>query len=293
VRKEPLLKYTIFFEGEFLVRDELFLESLTPGIFEGRGVFETMRVDDSQVLLLDRHLQRLRQGLRILRLRLTQTTKEIQSIVSRVVMFNQFKNGRARIMVFQRNGGPVELAVMVMPRNVFSEQDYFNGYDVTVSRCANPSSSRFALVKSLDYGRYYRAYKEARAKGYNETLLANQKGFIFEASRSNVFFLKDETVYTPSLTLGCLDGITRRLVMESAREMKLTVKAVTPKVQDFLRCDEAFLTNSLIGVMPVTKMDGKIIQSGRVGDWTYKIRSRYLKKLAVSVKTVLPNPAVV
>jgi branched-subunit amino acid aminotransferase/4-amino-4-deoxychorismate lyase len=108
-----------------------------------------------------------------------------------------------------------------------------------------------------------------------------------------VFFLKDETVYTPSLTLGCLDGITRRVVMDCARELKLTVKAVNPKVQDFMRCDEAFLTNSLIGVMPVTKVDGKIIQSGRVGDWTYKIRSQYLKKTAPSFRPSAPRPAVV
>jgi branched-chain amino acid aminotransferase len=287
------VKYTIYFGGDFLVRDEHFLDTLTPGDFEARGVFETMRVDDGQIVLLDRHLQRLRQGLRILRLRLTHTTKEIESIVARVVMFNQFKNGRCRIMVFERNGGPVELAVMVMPRNVFSEQDYFHGYDVTTVNCPGPSSSRFALVKSLDYGKYLNAYRYARSKGFNEALLINQKGFVFEASRSNVFFLKDETVYTPSLTLGCLDGITRRLVMDSARELKLTVKAVNPKVQDFLRADEAFLTNSLIGVMPVTKLDGKIIQSGRVGDWTYKIRSKYLKKIAPAFKPSAPRPAVV
>ena len=195
-------------------------------------------------------------------------------------------------MVFQKTKS-VEIAVMVMPRTVFSEQDYFNGYHVTVSRCAGPSSSRFALVKSLDYGKYYNAYQEARAKGFNETLLVNPKGFIFEASRSNVFFLKDETVYTPSLTLGCLDGITRRLVMECARELKLPAKAIDPKLPDFLRCDEAFLTNTLIGVMPITQVDGKIIQSGRIGDWTYKIRSQYLKKLAASFKQPLLKPAVV
>jgi branched-chain amino acid aminotransferase len=286
------VNYTIYFEGEFLVRDEHFLESLTPGVFEAKGVFETMRVDDGRVLLLDRHLQRLRQGLRILRLRLPHTTKELQAIIQRVVMFNQFKHGRARVMVFQKNKS-VETAVMVMPRHVFSEQDYFNGYNVTVTRCAGPTSSRYALVKSLDYEKYYNAYQYARVKGFNETLLVNQKGFVFEASRSNVFFIKNETVYTPSLTLGCLDGITRRLVMESARDLKLQAKAINPKLPDFMICDEAFVTNSLIGVMPITKVEGKRIQSGRVGDWTYKIRAQYLKKLAASFKQPLAAPAVV
>ncbi len=286
------MKYTLYFGGEFLVKDELFLETLAPGVFEARGVFETMRVDENRVLLLDRHLQRLRQGLRVLRIRLPHTTKELQSIVQRVVMFNQFKSGRARIMVFQKDRS-VELAVMVMPRNIFSEQDYFNGYNVTAVNCPGPSSSRFALVKSLDYSKYLNAYQYARSKKFNEALLINQKGFLFEASRSNVFFIKDEVVYTPSLTLGCLDGITRRLVMESARELRFQAKAVNPKLQDLLRCDEAFVTNSLIGVMPITHFEGKIIQSGRVGDLTYKIRSRYLNKLAASIKQPLPAPSVV
>jgi branched-subunit amino acid aminotransferase/4-amino-4-deoxychorismate lyase len=287
------VKYTLYFEGEFLVRDDHFLETLTPGIFEARGIFETMRVDNGRVVLLDRHLQRLRQGARILRLRLPQTTKELQGIVQRVVMFNQFKSGRARIMLFQKDHSSIELAVMIMPRTVFTEQDYFHGYNVTTTRCAIPSTSRYALVKSLDYGRYYQAYQAARSKGFNETLLINAKGLIVEASRSNVFFIKDEVIYTPSLTLGCLDGITRRMVIECARDFKLPVKAVNPKMPDVLSCDEAFLTNALIGVMPITRVDGKIIESGRVGDWTYKIRSQYLKKTAALAKLPAPRPVAV
>lgn len=290
INGEEKMNYTIYFEGEFLVRDEGFLDSLAPGVFEGRGVFETMRVDDGHVVLLDLHLQRLRQGLKVLGIRFSLTIKEVQSIVHRVVMFNQFNHGRARIMVYQKSRH-VELAVMVMPRTVFSEQDYFHGYDVTVLPCLSRSSSKYACVKSLDYQPFYNAYQKARAQGFNEALLINSKGYIFEASRSNVFLIKKETLYPTSLELGCLNGITRRIVMECARELKIPVKIKKPKIDDFINCDETFLTNSIIGVMPITKLKHKAIESGRVGDLTYKIRSRYIQKLSVNAKPSVPNPS--
>jgi branched-subunit amino acid aminotransferase/4-amino-4-deoxychorismate lyase len=270
------MKYTVFIDGEFLVRDEHLIEALTPGIFEGRGVFETIRIEEGHVCLFERHLKRFRQGLKVLKIRCPRSAREIQTIAHKVLTFNQFKNARLRIMAYQKNG-VFELAVMVLPRTVFSEQDYFHGYHVTTVRCAG-RPVKYACVKSLDYGRYYELYQQARDKGFNEALLVNPQGFVYEGSRSNIFFFRKGILYTPSLTLGCLNGITRQLIIECAREMKIPVKTVKPKVSDLLSADEVFLTNAIIGVMPITKLDGKVIQSGRVGDGTYQIRSCYLKK---------------
>lgn len=283
------MKYTVFIDGEFLVRDEHFIESLTPGVFEGRGVFETIRVEEGHVCLFERHLKRLRQGLKVLKIRCPQSAQEIQLIAQRVLIFNQFKNARLRIMAYQKNGA-FELAVMALPRNIFSKQDYFHGYHVTTARCAG-RPVKYACVKSLDYVRYYEMYQQARDKGFNEALLVNPKGFVYEGSRSNIFFFRKGIVHTPSLTLGCLNGITRQLIIECAREMNIPVKTVKPKVADLLSADEVFLTNAIIGVMPITKLDGKVIQSGRVGDGTYQIRSHYLKKFINSKPSL--NPLVV
>jgi 4-amino-4-deoxychorismate lyase len=191
-------------------------------------------------------------------------------------------------MAYQKNGS-FGLAVMVLPRAILSEQDYFHGYHATTMKC--PSRPvKYACVKSLDYNLYYSAFERAKKKGFHEALLINTKGFIFEGSRSNVFFLKKGVLCTPSLTLGCLNGITRQLVMECARDMKISIKNVKPKLQDFLTADEIFLTNALIGVMPVTQLEGKKIHSVRVGDKTYQIRKTYLKKF-FTVKPSL-NPLI-
>ncbi len=285
------MKYTVFWDGDFLVRDENFIQTLTPGVFEGRGVFETIRVEEGHICFLERHLKRLRQGLKVFNIRCSYSAKEIQSIVHRVLIFNQFKNARLRLMAYQKNGA-FGFAVMVLPRTVLSERDYFHGYYVTTARCPG-RPAKYACVKSLDYGRYYQAYHQARDKKFDEVLLVNPKGFVFEASRSNVFFFKKEILYTPSLTLGCLNGITRQLIMECAREMKISVKTVKPKLQDLFDSDEVFLTNAIIGVMPVTKLATKMVQSGRVGDGTYQIRGHYLKKLITPGVSLTPLPATV
>lgn len=285
------MKCTVFIDGEFLLRDDIFLGSMTPGIFEGRGVFETMRVEDGQLWFWDRHLTRLRQGLKVLNIRLTYTTKDLEAVIHKVLVFNQLKNARLRLMVYQKNKTS-GLAVLALPRKVFSSQEYTLGYNVTTASCQS-RPARYACVKSLDYARYREVYHQAVRQGFQETLLVDPKGHVFEASRSNVFFVKNGIVHTPALTLGCLDGVTRRLVLECAREHKIAVKTVKPKVQDIINSDEVFLTNAILGIMPVTRIDSKTVKPGRIGDLTYQLRNWYLKKAPVLTKALKPLAAAV
>ena len=238
---------------------------------------------------LDRHLTRLRQGLRALNIRLNYTTKELETNIHKVLVFNQLKNARLRLMAYQKNKS-LGLAILALPRKVLTNQDYSCGYAVTSAPCTG-RPAKYACVKSLDYGRYRDAYHKAVRQGFQEALLVDPKGYVFEASRSNVFFILNGALHTPALTLGPLDGITRRLIMECARERKITVKTVKPKLHDLLASDEVFLTNAIIGIMPVTRIDAKTIKLGRIGDMTYQLRSWYLKKAPVTETVLKPLTA--
>lgn len=271
------MKCTVYVDGDFLVKDDIFLQAMTPGILEARGVFETLRVQDGHICLLEQHLARLKKGLKVLNIRLPYTSKDLHFTIHKVLMFNQLKNARLRLMAYQKNGS-FDLTVIAMPRKVLSEKDYHSGYSVTALDCPS-RSQKYANVKSLDYSRYRDAFIKAGQQGYQEALLVNSNGYVFEASRSNVFYIKKETVFTPALSLGCLDGITRQLILACAREHKVNVKMVKPSVKDFWTSDEAFLTNAIIGVMPMTKINGKTIKLGRIGDLTYQLRNWYLKKI--------------
>ena len=96
-----------------------------------------------------------------------------------------------------------------------------------------------------------RRIPKPRAQGFDEALLLNRSGNIFEASRANIFWIKDRVLYTPPLSSGCLNGITRQQVIKQAGDLKIPVKErnLTPEI--LKKADAAFLTNSLIGIKPI------------------------------------------
>ena len=130
-------------------------------------------------------------------------------------------------------------------------------------------------VKSLDYVCFWKAYQRAKAQGYDEALLRNHRGELVEGSRSNIFFLKDNKLCTPSLASGCLKGITRSVVIKIARRMRIEVQERTITPQELLNAREAFLTNSLIEVMPLTSIKGRSVGNGKAGALTLRILKEY------------------
>ena len=119
---------------------------------------------------------------------------------------------------------------------------------VKTDRVANDN---LANVKSLDYELFADAYARAQAKGFDEALLLNRRGHIFESSRANIFWIKDKVLYTPPLSSGCLNGIIRHQVIKQAVSLKTSVKEMdlTPAILE--NSDAAFLTNSLIGIKAI------------------------------------------
>jgi branched-chain amino acid aminotransferase len=124
-------------------------------------------------------------------------------------------------------------------------------YRVGLIKTRRAANDRWSNVKSLDYGVFAGAYAQAQKQGFDEALLLNRKGYIFEASRANIFWIKDKILYTPPLSSGCLKGITRQQVLKQARDLKISVKEenLTPEI--LKNSDFAFITNSLIGIKPI------------------------------------------
>jgi branched-subunit amino acid aminotransferase/4-amino-4-deoxychorismate lyase len=117
--------------------------------------------------------------------------------------------------------------------------------------------------------------KEAKNKSFDEAIILNNRGFIAEGSRSNIFLVKDNRIFTPALECGCLDGITRRVIFDLAQKHNLKIQGGNFTPQDLRESDEAFLSNSLIGVMPAVSVDKYPIGKGRVGRITKFFMSKY------------------
>jgi branched-subunit amino acid aminotransferase/4-amino-4-deoxychorismate lyase len=243
---------TIFLDDQYLKVSPQIIEAFTPGVFKAKGVFETMLGLDGALLDTALHLKRLRSGLKILGIKVP----SINPLVLKEVLHrNHLSRARVRLMVWQvppvaGQVPPVAGHVMAaaLPYKVSTKRIY----RVCLIKTNRSANDRLADLKSLDYELFARAKTEARSKGFDEALLLNRSGAIFEASRANIFWIKDKVLYTPPLSSGCLNGITRQQVIKYAKNLKISVKErnLTPEI--LKKADAAFLTNSLIGIKPIS-----------------------------------------
>jgi branched-subunit amino acid aminotransferase/4-amino-4-deoxychorismate lyase len=141
-------------------------------------------------------------------------------------------------------------------------------------------ASPLSRVKSLNYLDNLLAREEARRKGADEAILLNTRGFVAEGSASNVFLVGGEGLSTPSIESGALPGITRATVIELAREAGITCAECHVEATTLASAAEAFLTNSILGVMPLTRLDGRPIGSGGPGPTTRAISRLYEQAVA-------------
>lgn len=229
---------TVCIDGQYIKVAPHVLEAFTPGVFQGKGVFETMLAIGDKVFDVPAHLKRLNGSFK--------DTKVSVSMVQKVVGANGFNVSRVRVLAW-KEGRQVHTIVMALK--------YTSSKALVIKVCLlktnRPATSKLANTKSLDYKLFADAYAKARAKGFDDVFLLNAKGFIFEASRANVFIVTNNQLITPPLSSGCLNGITRQQLMKAAVKMGITVteKNLTPAMVSSAK--EVFVTNSLLGIKPV------------------------------------------
>jgi branched-subunit amino acid aminotransferase/4-amino-4-deoxychorismate lyase len=244
---------TIFLDGKYFKVSPQIIEAFTPGIFKAKGVFETMQGQKGEALDTALHLKRLRAGLKILGIK---TPSINPSVLKEVLRRNHQARGRVRLIVW-RAGKQTHVLAAALPYKIPTKKIY----RVCLIKTNRSANDRLADLKSLDYELFARANTQARAQGFDEALLLNRSGIIFEASRANIFWIKDKILYTPPLSSGCLNGITRQQVIKHAKNLKISVKErnLTPEI--LKKSDAAFLTNSLIGIKPISLASNLFLSS--------------------------------
>jgi len=167
-----------------------------------------------------------------------------------------------------------------------SPSEYRKGWRGTVVGTRQNQASPLSRLKSLNFLNNILARREAEAKRVDEGILLNTVGDVTEASTSNIFLVKKGIIITPPEESGLLPGITRGVVQELAHNLGL--KAYKRKVflDDLMGAEEAFLTNSLIEIMPLVEVDGRRIGKGKPGPVTQRIHRAYqdLVKREIAIK---------
>lgn len=265
---------TIFLDGKYKKISESRLKGISPGLLKGLGVFETLLCEDNKVFFLPEHYRRFGHGCDRYILPKPPDLKAIKTIVSRLLLENKIKNGRIRLAAWRR-GWELHFAIVVVDRVGFSDAVYHRGFRVGVYPRRLDRPFQLAKVKSLDYQFFLRAYEYALKNHCQEAVLINTNGHVVEGSRSNIFCVKGRQLLTPSLASGCLAGVTRQMVLNAAKSLgiKTTAKVVT--LEDLRKSDEVFLTNALVGLMPVTWFEDCKIANGQPGPMTIRLAKCY------------------
>src|SRR3989338_2004552 len=268
----------IWLDGELVRAGDSLLHSLTPGVLKAQGVFETMRAEEGGIFLWERHWERMARGLKVLHLGWPVSREKIYQNIRRVFRLNDFQDARVRLTVW-RESGRLRSSIVCQPLLGVLPQAYRRGFKAAISDVRHKKTA-YSHIKSLDYHRLREAYLDAKSKGFDEAILLNSRGRVVEGSRTNVFFVKNRVLYTPPVRCGCLNGITRQTVIQDARRLGIPCLIQEAFVRDVLGADESFLTNSLIGVMPLAYLNTRLIGRGAV---TLRLLQAYRQRVRESM----------
>lgn len=246
----------IFLNGKFLTAKRANFPMLEPALDCGVGIFETMRCKNGRIIALDDHIKRLKDSSLRIKIGLGYTRTELKKAVRKLVLLNPDHDLKLRLTVWG-NGAQALVLIRAKKYVPYPEDKYRAGFRLGISSWRQDDDSWLAGIKSTDRMFYELAYRRALKQGADEALILNRRLYVSECSRSNIFWVKNGIIFTPSPDCGCLPGITRARVIRMAVQNGFKVREGKFKVSALLDCEEAFLTNSLIGVMPVEKC-GKI-----------------------------------
>ncbi len=271
---------TVWLNGDLIAADAARIDPRDRGFLLGDGVFETFAATDGYVYRLAEHLERLSAGATVLGIPLP--TNDIECAVQTVLEANDLAQGRAALRLTLSHGvGPRGLLAPADPHPTLlltataasAPHEAMTAVTVTVRRNEH---SPTASIKHMSYLDNIIARNEAARSGADEALMLNTAGNIAEASAANVFAIDSGgTLVTPALAEGALPGVTRRAVIELAAGLDIGVREIILSIERLAEADEAFLTNSLIGVCPLVALDGRPIGDGAAGPATRALKNAY------------------
>ena len=264
---------SIFLDGQMVKARAELVDSLLPGVIAGKGVFETMRVYNGKVFSIDKHFDRLFRGLRLLKIRPSYSKKQMEIYLDRTIKANLLKEAKIRLSVWKEKR---QLRIAVVCQDIggsWVKKDQ-KGIRAIVSSVIR-KKTQFSNIKSMEYHCFRQAFNEAKEKGYDEAILLNNCQEIVEGSRTNIFYIRKGALYTPMVKCGCLNGITRQTVIQLARKLKIPIRVVAANIRMLLQSDEAFVTNSLIGIVPLVSVGNQRIGQKKAGLVTKKIINAY------------------
>jgi len=275
----------VYIDGKFYDEKNAKISVFDHGLLYGDGVFEGIRAYHGRVFKLPEHIERLYHSAKAILLTIPLTPEEMTRAVVETCRRNRLSNCYIRLIVTRGAGTlglnpnrcPHPSVIIIAGRiQLYPEELYEKGMAiVTVPTTRNLVNAINPAIKSLNYLNNVLAKIEANIAGVEEAIMLNNEGFVAECTGDNLFIVRNQQLLTPPLAAGALYGITRRTVMDLARESGLSVAEPNLTRYDLYIADECFLTGTGAEIIPVTRIDGRAIGDGRPGPITKMLIGKY------------------
>lgn len=275
----------VYISGKLFPKEDAKISVFDHGLLYGDGVFEGIRVYNQNIFALDEHIDRLYNSARAIDLTIPITKPEMVKAIKDTLEANKQTDAYIRIVVTRGTGklgldpnkcSTPEIIIITDMIELYPKALYENGLEiVTVTTIRNHYSSLDPKIKSLNYLNNILAKIESIRSNAGEALMLNKDGYVAECSGDNIFIFKNDTLLTPPESASILIGITRNCVMKLAKDMGITVREELMTRYDLYFADECFLTGTAAEIIPVVKIDGQTIGTGKPGKNTLDLLERY------------------
>lgn len=278
----------VYINGKFYEKKDAKVSVFDHGFLYGDGVFEGIRSYSRLVFKLKEHIDRLYESAKTICLEIPLAKENLIKAVCETLRVNKLENAYIRLVVSRGEGdlgldprkcrGNATIVIIADKIALYPEALYKKGLEIiTVPTIRNLPEALNPQIKSLNYLNNILAKIEAINCGYEEAIMLDSLGYVAECTGDNIFIVKHNELYTPPQCMGTLRGITRDTILEIASKKGIPVHEHVITRHEVYIADECFLTGTAAEVIPVVKVDGRIIGAGNPGALTLRLIGEFHK----------------
>jgi branched-chain amino acid aminotransferase len=275
----------VYINGKYYQKKDAHISVFDHGLLYGDGVFEGLRIYQGRIFKLEEHITRLYKSARAILLTIPMPEAAMQKAVVKTVAMNKKENGYVRLLVTRGEGAlgidpssckKPTIIIIADDIQLYPSKYYEDGIAIVTSSSRRmPSDCLDPRIKSLNYLNNIMAKLEAHQAGCLEAVMLNQEGFIAECTADNIFIVRGQTLCTPAPYHGALDGITRNTIIKIAGSLGIPTEETALTRFDLYNADECFITGTGAEIMPVIKIDGRVIGKRSPGPIARRLKTGF------------------
>lgn len=248
------MKINCSIDGKALPVRQAVIPIFDNALFYADGLFETFLAVGDRAVFLDDHLERLEKGARLININIPVSRKKLSRWISDALELNSATIKKVRVTLTAGDsrfwsGRKQKPRLLIIVTEHRLPKDPFR---LTVSPFTVDERSPFRHIKTLSFVLEMSSRKLAYADGYDDAILLNHKGNVAETSSASLFWVKNNELFTPPLSSGCLEGMTRRHILALASDAGIKAGEKNTDLKGLLKADEIFISSSIKLILPVT-----------------------------------------